>query len=321
MLDQKVERLRADDIPGERHDLTTAVERFRHFLRFAAVCLRQNGYLGPDLIGRDLELLRPGDALQDQVGLDGADRVVAGVLAEPGLVPSLGLQHLLQREPGALGAFPRVRDPVLGLLVDEGIRQVDRRRCRSWPAARDRGSTPSASRSFISTQPLAEVVAELRRACRTPRRSSRTRRRPRAASLPFTSFTSTWMRDLGAAAARRTARASASVELQDVAGLLAVELLVQLRAELAGAHVVEVVGAAWPPGPPRRARCCARRRRRSRSARRAARPARARRTARGDDRPTRRPPRRSPRSRASRPSCPCSRRRRAPGAAAPRRWP
>src|ERR1700675_4653109 len=102
-FDQEVECFPPDDIPGERHDLAVAVEGFRQFLRFTTVRLGKNGDLGPDLLGRDLELFGARDALEDQIGLDRPDRMVPRVLAQARLVPTLRLQHLLEREPGALG--------------------------------------------------------------------------------------------------------------------------------------------------------------------------------------------------------------------------
>ena len=101
--------------------------------------------------------------------------------------------------------------------------------------------TPSASRSFIST--------------RRSRRSSRSwvsvsnseavfaNSSSASGSLRcFTSFRSTWM--LTSVPPRLAEAFGQHVgHLEDVAGLLADQLVVQLRTELAGAHEVEVVGA------------------------------------------------------------------------------
>ena len=38
-LDQQIEGLAPDDIPGQRHDLTGSLELFRELLRVATVCL------------------------------------------------------------------------------------------------------------------------------------------------------------------------------------------------------------------------------------------------------------------------------------------
>ena len=209
--------------------------------------------------------------------------------------------------PGALGALPRVRDPVLGLLVDERLGQVDRPRCRSAPAARGRARRPRPR----APSSRAAARAGRRAAPSSVSNSEAVLANSSSASgsfLALTSFTSTWNEtSLPARSPKRSGSASLNFKISPAR--LAVELLVQLRAELAGADLVEVVGAAWPRGPPRRARCCACRRRRSRSARTGARPARARRTARGGDRGTRRPPRRSTSVAGPRPSVPCSRSR------------
>jgi hypothetical protein len=102
VLDEEIERLGSDDIAGQRHDLTAAVQLFRELLGLPLVRGGQGVDLGADLVGRDLDALGTGDGLQDQVRRDGPDGVVAGVRAEPVFVPALALQHLCEGQPAPL---------------------------------------------------------------------------------------------------------------------------------------------------------------------------------------------------------------------------
>ena len=182
-FDQEVEGLGPDDIPGQRYDLAAALEILRHRLRLSAVRLGQDGDLGADLLRRDLQGCVARDALQDEIALDRTDRVLAGILPQTRLVPSLELQHLLEPHAHALGPVPSVVDPVVGLLVDQALREDRRRPCRSSPPARGR----AGRRRPRAPSPRSAAHGGRRAAagsCRTPTPSWRNRRRPRGACGP-----------------------------------------------------------------------------------------------------------------------------------------
>ena len=229
VLDEEVERLGSDDIAGQRHDLAAPVELRGEFLRIAAVGLGERADLGADLVGRDLDVLLARDGLQDEVGLDGAHGVVAGVLAEPRLVPSLRLQDLLEREPAARPRGGRLLDPVLGLVVAR--------------------ATSGRSTSTLSTSAASDPVADDRRRPRAPSAPGASRAGPPRSSssvsnslavlaksssasgsfLALTSFTRTWKSTgLPGERARRTLGPSDLGRTQDVARASCRELGVEL---------------------------------------------------------------------------------------------
>jgi hypothetical protein len=125
VLDEEVERLRADDITGKCYDLTAPVQTLGEIFRLASEGRGEAADLATDLLGRDLDPLLARNRLEHQVGLDRPDRVVARVGAEPQLVEPLRLEQVVQRHPGLLGTLLRVHDPVLHFFVDERVGQLD----------------------------------------------------------------------------------------------------------------------------------------------------------------------------------------------------
>src|SRR6476660_3630402 len=90
-LHEDVERLRTDDIPGQRYDLSGTVQLFGKFLRIAVVGPRHLADLGAELLGRDVQGLRPRNGFQHQVGPDRPQRMLPAVLVEPVAIPALDL--------------------------------------------------------------------------------------------------------------------------------------------------------------------------------------------------------------------------------------
>src|SRR6266545_4998813 len=115
MLDDPVERLRADDITGQCYDLTGPFERSGNVLWVPVQGRGQEADLVPDLLRGHLDVLVPGHRLEHQVALDGTQGMGPGVGPEPQLVEPLGVEHLLESQAGLLGALPRVPDPMLSL--------------------------------------------------------------------------------------------------------------------------------------------------------------------------------------------------------------
>ena len=241
-FDQEVEGLASDDIPGQRHDLSASVELGGQFLGIAVVGLGQHADLLAQFIGVDLDVGVAGDALQDQVRRDGAHRVVARILPEALLVPSLGLQELLDRDARTLGLLLRVLHPVLGLVVHQRVGQFD------LDLVEHRLQRPVAQLPLDVAllqlgEPLAQVVAQLRHRVELAGGLGEV-----VVGLGQLAGLHVLDQDghVGGLSGEALAGTLAHLlgDLQDLPRLRAGQVGVELGSELSGAHEVEVVGAA-----------------------------------------------------------------------------
>ena len=257
MLDEEIERLGPDDIPGQRYDLAASVELLSR---------------APSVRGRT-----PGPARRSRRPISSAvtsrssarataSRTRSALIArtawsrassrKPRLVPALALQHLLERQPAPLGA--------LAWPARRGARS---RRRSATPAGRRRRvsiiACSTRSRTIAVGLALLQLVRAsragrraARRACRTPDAVFAKSSSASGSLLALTSFTSTAEgRPAAPPSPREPLGRASSVTFEDRRrACLPSELLVELRAELAGPDAVQVVGPGERARPPRRRR-------------------------------------------------------------------
>ena len=161
-----------------------------------------------------------------------------GVASQPKLVPALCLEHLLQRHPDPLGSFLRLLHPVLDLVVDQAVGElhlhpVDQLREDALPELGVRSFSHHAGEFLPDVGSKLLDGVELRRGLGELVVGG-------GKTLGLHLLDQHPERHLLAGLIGEALR-QGRVELKDLSLALPLELLVQLRHELLGPHLVQVL--------------------------------------------------------------------------------